>query len=476
MGVIEEVYEEIDADITEDEFRQAVEEKVEEMGGLADTETAAMLIQHELQNGEIQEVAEIETEMDEVKFIGKLTAIAELREFDRDDEDEPGYVLNATVADETGSTRITFWDQQAMSAREELEVGDVLQVVGTPKNGYNGTEVSVREADVVEDEEIDITIQDSYDIADLSLGLSEINLEAKVLDTQSTRTFDRDDGTTGQVANMIIGDQTGRIRVTCWGEQTSHVDEISPGDSIEISDGYVREREEDLELHLNSRSDVEILSKDVDFDPATEDIDAVSLGDNVDIAGVVRSVDPKHTFDRDDGSEGQVKNMRIQDETDEMRVALWGDKANKQIEPGDEVLITNVDIQEGWQDELEASAGWESSILFIDNTMTSKRDDEQQGSTTGLQSFTDETDQEPTETDANQEPTETDANQEPTETDATAEKVEITGVVVQAGNPVILDNGNETISFESDQSVTLGEEITVQGFKHEDHLEDVEIL
>jgi len=41
--------------------------------------------------------------------------------------------------------------------------------------------------------------------------------------------------------------------------------------------------------------------------------------------------------------------------------------------------------------------------------------------------------------------------------------VEFTGVVVQAQDPVILDDGEETMSVETDADVTLGQELTVRG-------------
>lgn len=113
MGAIADIYADLDAEVPETEFREAVEEKVEEMGGLADEETAAMLIAHELADGEIEGVADIEAGMEEAKFAAKVTHVGELRSFERDDEDEDGKVVNVEVADETGRVRVAFWDEPA---------------------------------------------------------------------------------------------------------------------------------------------------------------------------------------------------------------------------------------------------------------------------------------------------------------------------------------------------------------------------
>jgi len=117
MGVIADVYDDLDTDVSLEEFREAVEDKVEQMGGLADEETAAMLIAHELKDEEVNGIADIEPGMEEVKFQAKIVSIGELRTFERDGEDqEDGYVVNMEVADSTGRIRISLWDGQAISA------------------------------------------------------------------------------------------------------------------------------------------------------------------------------------------------------------------------------------------------------------------------------------------------------------------------------------------------------------------------
>jgi ssDNA-binding replication factor A large subunit len=461
MGAIEDIYEDLDTDVSIEEFREAVESKVEQMGGLADEETAAMLIAHELDDGEVNGVADIETEMDEVKFLGKVTSVGDVRTFERDDDENPeGRVANVDVADETGSVRISLWDEQAEAATDELEVGDVLRIKGRPKEGYNGIEVSVDQVEVDEDEEVDVQVQDEYRVDDLSLGISDVNLVGEVLSTEDVRTFDRDDGSEGKVSNLVLGDETGRVRVTLWDEQADRAPDIDPGTVVEVVDGYVRERDGSLELHVGDRGEVAEVDDDVAFEPDNTPIEDLELDDRADVAGVIRSADPKRTFDRDDGSEGQVRNVRVQDGSGDIRVALWGDKADLDIGPGDEVAFVDVEIQDGWQDDIEASAGWQSSVIPLSEGATT---DASGGSDTsqGLGAFAGDTDAD----DESSDSTDDESASVPTNGDAPAdgEEVEFTGVVVQAADPVILDDGEETMSVETDADVTLGQEVTVRG-------------
>ena len=471
MGDTEDIYEDLDTDVSLEEFREAVESKVEQMGGLADEETAAMLIAHELDDGEVNGIADIEVEMDEVKFLAKVTSVGDVRTFERDDEENPeGRVVNVEVADETGSVRISLWDEQAAAATDELDVGQVLRIKGRPKDGYNGVEVSVDQMEVDDDEEIDVQVQDEYAVEDLSLGISDVNLVGEVLSTEAVRTFDRDDGSEGKVSNLVLGDPTGRIRITLWDEKADRATEIESGTSVEVVDGYVRERDGGIELHVGDRGAVEEIDEEIEYEPERTPIETLEIGETVDIAGVVRSADPKRTFDRDDGSEGQVRNVRVQDDTGDIRVALWDDKADKEIAPGDELALADVEIQDGWQDDLEASAGWQSSVTVLGDTTTSTEDTSTADGDATLGSF-DDSSGSASPSDAGSTSTTVDGNSSGTaagEGSAASamtdgEQTEFTGTVVQAGNPVVLDDGEETISVETDADVHLGQEVTARG-------------
>lgn len=332
MGPIEDEYADIETEVSEAEFREAVEQKLAQMDELMDERSAAMLVAQELADSQAETVADIEAGMDEVQFVAKVVSVGEVRSFER--EDTEGRVLNVDVADETGSVRLAFWDGRAVAASEELEKGDVLRVGGSPSNGYSGVEVSVSDAEPA-DVEVDVSPGEGSTVDALRMGQSDVALTGQVLDTGAVRTFDRDDGSEGRVANITLGDETGRIQVTLWDERAPRAEELSPGATVEIVDGYVRERDGDIELHVGDQGRVDEVDASVAYEPEATPIEAVELGENADIAGVVRSADPVRTFERDDGSEGQVRNVRLQDDSGDIRVALWGEKADRDIAPGE---------------------------------------------------------------------------------------------------------------------------------------------
>jgi replication factor A1 len=410
-------------------------------------------------------------------------------------------VVNLELADETGRVRVALWDEDAAAAEEELEPGMVLRVAGRPKDGYNGLEVSADRVEGDEETEIDVDLSDGSTVESLSLGGSDVNLRGVVLDTGSVRTFSRDDGSEGRVSNLTLGDETGRVRVTMWDERADRAEELEPGATVEVVDGYVREREGSLELHVGSRGAIEEIEESVTFVPEATDIGTLEIGQTVDIAGVVRSADPKRTFDRDDGSEGQVRNVRVTDETGDVRVALWGEKADRDLGPGDEVFLADVEIQDGWQDDIEASAGFRSTVVKLDGTTAKPPERGETGTETGGTGTGSTVGEsgggtDGTETgldafaggrsggggDAGTGGGDDDGRTGPTagaELEAEPEAdgvVEFTGTVVQTGNPVMLDDGTETRIVETTERVELGQEVTVRGRRDGDRIEaeDVE--
>jgi len=74
----------------------------------------------------------------------------------------------------------------------------------------------------------------SFLIKDLRTGMNRVNLKAKVLEILKPKLVFTRFGNYASVANAVIADETGSIRLCLWNEQ---IDSISVGDSIEIENG-----------------------------------------------------------------------------------------------------------------------------------------------------------------------------------------------------------------------------------------------
>ena len=98
-------------------------------------------------------------------------------------------------------------------------------------------------------------------IKNILSGMRDVETVGKVLQVYDTREFLKGDALS-KVASMLIGDETGTIRVVMWGSQADNASKIGQNPIVKIMGGYVRENNGRKEIHLNDRSQLLINPKD----------------------------------------------------------------------------------------------------------------------------------------------------------------------------------------------------------------------
>ena len=376
MDEITKLYERLADRITFDDFKTKIDEKVATMGGLCDLETAALLVIQELGGDEpITKIKDIAPDSGSVCFACKVVSISDIHEFSRSDG-STGRVANLKVGDETGTIRVSLWDE-LVDVADKIEVGEHLQISGYAKEGYAGTtEVSVGRTghiDVIEPmQEIAVHLK-PHSIADLSPGMIDVSVVGQVLHISDIRTFTRKDGSnsTGSVGNITIGDETGKIRVTLWDDKTEVMGKLNIGDCIEITGGYTRENYYDsrTEIQIGDQGNIKKSDETVNYVENVTPISDIGIDETVTIVGYVTGLDEVREITRSDGKISRVTNIYVSDETGDnrIRVALWGEHADIHLDVGDKIQIIDCYAKSGWNNEIELSAGWKSSISLIRN-------------------------------------------------------------------------------------------------------------
>ncbi len=357
------IYERLADTISREEFVERVNQKVEDMSGLCDDKTAAMLVAHELGVDTIVQIGQIDGQTRAVAFVGKLSRISPTREFSRNGD--VGHVANLVVSDETGSIRIVLWNDLATHV-EELQIGQTLKIAGVVKEGPYGLEVNAREIKV--DESVPKTevppSKDKETIAGLMVGLNAVEISGVILDVGSVRTFSKRDGSVGKVSNITIGDETGKVRVTLWDEMAEKAVDFVAGDVVDITNGYTRERYGRLEVHVGSRGSLLKGARSIEFVEHIIPISAVKADVPCTVEGVIENVGSLREFTRNNGSAGQVRNIVLKDNTGEIRVALWGDKAlvitEEDMNSG--VTLRDGTPKHGFDSQLELHLDWRSGL------------------------------------------------------------------------------------------------------------------
>jgi ssDNA-binding replication factor A large subunit len=90
-------------------------------------------------------------------------------------------------------------------------------------------------------------------IKNILAGMRSVETVGKVQQVFDIREFTTQNGRSGKVASVVIGDETGVIRLVLWGDAAEYSKKAKEGDIVRIENGYVRENQGRKEVHLNER-------------------------------------------------------------------------------------------------------------------------------------------------------------------------------------------------------------------------------
>lgn len=92
-------------------------------------------------------------------------------------------------------------------------------------------------------------------ISELKPKQGSVELTAEVVEIGDVRTFNKF-GKEGKVADAVIKDGSGQVRLSLWNEQA---DRVKAGDTITIKNGYVNEWQGELQLTTGRLGTIEVV-------------------------------------------------------------------------------------------------------------------------------------------------------------------------------------------------------------------------
>ena len=199
---------------------------------------------------------------------------------------------------------------------------------------------------------IDLGIEEKKErikIKDLQEGMNNVSVIGRVKRIYPMREFEN-----GKVGNIVIEDDTGEIRVALWNDRTKILEKLKKGAIIEIKHGYVKKGFRDtLDLNVGTRGTVELSNVSLDLPEIEEK--TMKIGEinedlrDITVTGRVKSIFDIREFERIDGGTGKVGSIILKDDTGEIRVVLWNEKADivENISEETDISIENARVKEG---------------------------------------------------------------------------------------------------------------------------------
>jgi len=174
-------------------------------------------------------------------------------------------------------------------------------------------------------------------ISELEDGMKGIELSGEIKTIFPTKEFERN-GKKGKLKSLILGDETGEVRLTLWNDQIDKYD-LSVGSKIKINNGIVSAYNEKKQVGLGFNGEIEIVEKkEIEF----EKLNNLKAGMNsVNVVGRLLRKYPCKEFDSKD-KKGKLCNFQFGDGTALLRATAWNEKADE-LEKYNEGDILEID-------------------------------------------------------------------------------------------------------------------------------------
>ena len=346
-----------------EELLSMVERKKLESHGLLSDEGAVRLLAQQLaglsgQSVNISDVriSSVQAGLSDATISGEILSISQLREFQRSDG-SVGKLVRVKLKDGSGQITCVLWDSTAeIVEREQLATGSKLRLVhGYTRLGLAG-EVefhlgSRSNIEVLSRAPASLASSTGIPQETQSVSISPETVRVRIRKLQRSR------GENGP-AWALCENEEGLMMAKFWDDNMETVLSMGEGSIITIKNPWITERNGMVYLNAGARSSItkETLVEIESPPPVT--IASIKPGPKLyTTRGVVVERSDPREIETKEGRRTRVSNIRVEDDTGKIRVALWDNHAQivESLRMGDAIRLTGIKARESSNGELEAS-------------------------------------------------------------------------------------------------------------------------
>ena len=355
--------------MSRDEFFAMVERKKQESHGLLSDEGAVRLLAQQLAGLSGQSsisdlrISSVQAGLSDATVSGDILSISQLREFQRSDG-SVGKLVRVKLRDNSGQLTCVLWDSSAeIIVNEQLGSGSMLRLAhGYTRLGLAG-EIefhlgSRSNIEVLGRVSVSASMTDSRNVPErppVNTGFETVRVRIRKL--QKSR------GENGP-AWALCENEEGLTMAKFWDDNMDTVLSMGEGSVITIKNPWITERNGMVYLNAGSKSSITKELVDIEAAPPVV-ISSIKPGPKLYTTRgvVIERSDPREIETRE-GRRTRVSNIRVEDGTGKIRVALWDNLAGivESLRMGDSVVLTGIKARESYNGELEASTVFLSQI------------------------------------------------------------------------------------------------------------------
>jgi replication factor A1 len=190
-------------------------------------------------------INEINLNLHSISIEGKIIQISPIKEFTKKDG-ELGKVGSLTLLDSTGSTRLTFWNDDIEKIKN-LEINDVITISNlTPRlNTYDSKSIDLYATRSSVVKKISKNIQIYGELVQ-NIGILQdrkgiVSFKGKVTSIDNFKTIESKSGERIPLLGFVVSDDTDAIRITLWRERAEEfLEKLSIGQGLLLNNVMVR--------------------------------------------------------------------------------------------------------------------------------------------------------------------------------------------------------------------------------------------
>jgi replication factor A1 len=350
--------------MSREELFSMVDRKKRESHGLLSDEGAVRLLAQQLAGLSEQSVnlsdlriSSVQAGLSDATISGEILSISQLREFQRSDG-SVGKLVRVKLKDSSGQITGVLWDSTAeIVEKEQLAIGSRLRLAhGYTRLGLAG------EVEFHLGSRSNIEVLNKIPITGPVLSLRE-SQESPVagVSPQTVRVrikkLQRSRGENGP-AWALCENEDGLTMAKFWDSNMDTVLSIGEGSVITIKNPWITEKNGMVYLNAGAKSSITKETR-VDIEaPPPVTIASIKPGPKLYTTRgvVVERSDPREIETRE-GRRTRVSNIRVEDGTGKIRIALWDNHAQivESLRMGDAIRLTGIKARESSNGELQAS-------------------------------------------------------------------------------------------------------------------------
>jgi len=171
----------------------------------------------------------------------------------------------------------------------------------------------------------------------------ESTIIGQIIRIQNQREYTKKNGSTGQVANLEIQDDSGKCNLVLWNNDCDLLKnkEIKQGFHVKVINGYIKNGYNGIEINIGRYGLIEVIKKESDI-KTTNNLQKENI-----LKGKIVKINTTRPFFKDDGKYGFVTDIELETKKGIKKITIWDEKVKEiqKFKIGSNIKLKDADIK-----------------------------------------------------------------------------------------------------------------------------------